>query len=259
MSAQEVAQSVPEAFHEEWRAVVGFEGRYEVSDLGRVRRIGNAPRTPTPNHDGYPEVCFWVDGKVRNFKVHRLVCRAFHGPDNILHNEVAHLDGSRDNARADNLKWASKVENHHHKRLHGTHQAGENHPSAKLTTVQVMQALEMLASGTSTTSIAAMFGVSAAAIDDIKRRRRWRHIVGPREAYRHVGASHGQRMGATNPCAKLTQAQADEIRRRGNAGEKCRDLGKAFGVGHALVNRIVRGEAYRPTPSLIEIDRLKEI
>src|SRR5262245_5051542 len=106
-----------------WLPVVGYEGLYEVSDDGRVRSLHN--RTlglalpPFLDEDGYPRVHLNREGRRRNRRIHRLVAEAFHARHrNILHNEVAHLDGSRTNACASNLKWVSKAENNSHKRLH---------------------------------------------------------------------------------------------------------------------------------------------
>lgn len=246
---------------EVWLPVDGYEGRYEVSSLGCVRSV---PRTeftkaghrrtvkggilaPQKNHDGYLMVGIILNGRRKFSSIHRLVCKAFHGPPTLLHNEAAHLDGDRANARADNLKWVSKIENHSHRRLHGTHGAGEKHPRAKLTNSDVMLALELLAIGHTCKQVGARLGVSGSAIEDIKKRKNWRHLVGPRKAYTPRSTGSGQH-GTDNHFAKLTMAQAEEIRRRGLAGEPCRALGKEFGVGHAAANRIIRGVSYRPRP-----------
>lgn len=113
---------------EEWRPVPDYDGLYEVSNFGRVRSMyWSPPRllALTTDQSGYLVVQMNRKGRRRPYTVHRLVCRAFHGSGDPLHNEAGHLDGNRRNARADNLKWVSKVENHSHKRLHGTHQAGD--------------------------------------------------------------------------------------------------------------------------------------
>jgi hypothetical protein len=86
---------------------------------------------------------------------------------------VAHLDGSRTNAAATNLKWVSHVENHSHRQRHGTDPAGERHPSAKLSEAD---ARAILASDEPHGQIAERFNVSPHTVSDIKRGKRWGHI-----------------------------------------------------------------------------------
>ena len=158
---------------ERWLPVVGFEGLYEVSNLGRVRsKHFSPPRVSRQGTDsnGYPIVMLSKDGKRRPFTVHRLVCRAFHGEPFAIWNEAAHLDGNRANASADNLRWVNKAENHHHKKLHGTHQAGEKHPRAKLTEAAVQRIRTRYASSK---VIAREYGVSRHAVFDIWQGKRW--------------------------------------------------------------------------------------
>jgi hypothetical protein len=92
---------------------------------------------------------------------------------------VAHLDGNRANPRADNLKWVSKVENRSHRKLHGTECDGEHHPIAKLREQDV---IEIRQSTLTYKELAAKFGVSRHAIESVKRRRNWKHVVAARLA-----------------------------------------------------------------------------
>lgn len=87
-------ETVADASPEEWRDVVGYEGLYEVSDHGRVRRHVHAPKT-TKSKPGrlisispkfgrgrtsiYMRVQLWKGGRSRDFLVHRLVWNAFFG------------------------------------------------------------------------------------------------------------------------------------------------------------------------------------
>lgn len=176
---------------EQWLPAVGYEGRYEVSNLGRVRSLARiestriGPRSikggflkSRPNVDGYPHVPLRIGGKLRLVTVHRLVCRAFHGEPTRLHNEVAHLDGNRANARADNLKWASKVENRNHRKLHGTECHGEQHASSKLTreAVEVIRAIPKRCADLK--ALAKRYGVSWRTISSIRSGKGWRHLSG---------------------------------------------------------------------------------
>lgn len=101
---------------EEWRDVVGYEGLYQVSNIGRVKRLKgygcklSRILKPCKNHFGYIDVSLCKDGKEQKKKVHRLVAAAFiQNPDNKP--EIDHIDGTRDNNRADNLRWVTHKEN----------------------------------------------------------------------------------------------------------------------------------------------------
>lgn len=164
---------------EEWRSIPGYEGRYEVSNEGGVRSlprpgVSGGPIKCCPNRDGYLQISLRQNGRLRVRTVHRLVALAFHGDkQSALHNEVAHLNGDRADNRAANLKWVSRSENISHKRLHGTWQAGENHPRAKLTEADVVR---IRSSDETAKNLAASLGISAHTVADVRRGRLWAHV-----------------------------------------------------------------------------------
>jgi len=167
---------------ETWLPAVGYEEHYEVSDLGRVRRIRARTNTYAgkvlkPHNDGggYPsvELCAW--GARRRIKVHRLVARAFLGPcpEDM---EVNHKDGVRSNAAVANLEYVTKSENKLHSiRLHGVvnFRRGETHGNAKLTTADVAA---IRTSSEPHLVLAGRFGVSRQTIGKIKNGDRWPQI-----------------------------------------------------------------------------------
>lgn len=110
---------------EEWRPVVGYEGSYAVSSLGRVKSL---PRkgvrrervlSANPGAQGYPVVSLWANGSGRDVTVHSLVAQAFIGP-RPEGADVAHRDGSRTNNSVDNLRYLSRRENLLEAVEHGT-------------------------------------------------------------------------------------------------------------------------------------------
>lgn len=88
---------------EVWKPIVGYEGRYEVSNLGMVRQ-GEKSVSQYKDGKGYLRVFLCKDGKQRNVKVHRLVALAFiPNPDNLPC--VNHKDEVKTNNQVDNLEW----------------------------------------------------------------------------------------------------------------------------------------------------------
>lgn len=120
---------------ESWRQVVGFEGRYEVSDAGRLRsflpigRCWHGPRPPldTPrmlrpvaDQTGRLRVQLRKDGATHFREIHRLVAVAFLGAPPDGKPLAAHKDGNVANNSAENLYWASHTENRLDACRHGT-------------------------------------------------------------------------------------------------------------------------------------------
>jgi hypothetical protein len=158
---------------ERWQPVAGYETLYAVSDHGRVRSVRNGRVIANLRvTDGYFGVKLHRAGQAKNALVHRLVCQAFCGAAGDGQ-QVAHLDGDRQNNHYSNLAWVSPRENTGHKRLHGTHQAGEMHPRAKLTATTVAAIRE---SDETHAALAREHGVDERTIRDIRTGRRWKEL-----------------------------------------------------------------------------------
>lgn len=99
---------------EEWRDIVGFEGFYEISSLGRVRsHITSKILSPSLCSSGYPKLTLCKYGRHTQHMVHRLVAKAFlPNPDNMR--TVNHIDGNKQNNQANNLEWCSHSDNQRH-------------------------------------------------------------------------------------------------------------------------------------------------
>ena len=102
---------------EQWRDVVGFEGLYRVSDLGRVMSI------PRPSTKGgilkgsrcgtrdYITLQLWKNGKASKVTVHSVVAAAWIGPRPDGH-DISHKDEDNTNNAASNLCYLDKVTHH---------------------------------------------------------------------------------------------------------------------------------------------------
>lgn len=114
---------------EEWKDVVGFEGRYEVSNLGRIRSYvcsfnGKLPKKPKTrilrdaDNKGYRRVLLMSnDGRRCYLSVHRLVAAAFLGDCTGM--EINHIDCDKTNNCVDNLEICTQSQNTIHAYKHG--------------------------------------------------------------------------------------------------------------------------------------------
>lgn len=105
---------------ERWLPVAGFEGRYMVSDHGRVWSELRQRMLSPSTTEGYPSVVLYASDRGRHGRlVHRLVLEAFVCVRPPMA-EACHWDGDRSNARLENLRWGSRGENLADARRHGT-------------------------------------------------------------------------------------------------------------------------------------------
>lgn len=99
-----------------WKDVEGYEGLYQVSNLGNVRSLNYNHRGIVKNlrlsemGRGYLLVELSAGGKGRTFLVHRLVASAFiPNPNN--HPEVNHKDENKHHNNVNNLEWCTRAYN----------------------------------------------------------------------------------------------------------------------------------------------------
>ena len=107
---------------EVWKDVVGFEGKYKVSNYGNVISMnwrGTGKTVPIhkyPMKNGYECVSFWKNKRTHTFYVHRLVAEAFI-PNSEGKDCINHKDSNRRNNNVENLEWCTKKENAVHASL----------------------------------------------------------------------------------------------------------------------------------------------
>lgn len=171
---------------EQWRAIPGYEGIYEVSSLGRVKSLSR----PTPMRNGirvirerilkfqstakggYPTVDIYRKGVAQTVTIHRLVMLAFVGPapDGL---EVCHGNGDPLDNRLENLRYDSRRANRADGIRLGEVPLGEDRVTAKLTWADVDRIREMALFGARHADVAAIFDIHRNHVGKILRREQW--------------------------------------------------------------------------------------
>lgn len=174
---------------ENWEPVVGHEGSYEVSDLGRVRSISRTMSVPSGNgrlyerslrgrvlklsmdRGGYLACCLWFGHVRRIARAHVLVLEAFVGarPDGRF---GCHRDGNPANNSVSNLYWGTQKENMQDAIRHGTMRRGERISFSKLKASEVVD-IRRMRSDASQSELSRRFGVTQSHISRIQNFRAW--------------------------------------------------------------------------------------
>lgn len=168
---------------ETWRPVVGYEGRYEVSDEGRVRSLNYRGRkglvaimNPAINAAGYFLTAF---GKRHmNKMIHVAVAEAFLGkrPDGF---HINHKNGIKTDNRLSNLEYCTPSENSSHAHRTGLQKVnkGEQCSYAKLTEKNISEIRLLRSSGLKQREIASRFNISRQHVGDILLNKKWAHLT----------------------------------------------------------------------------------
>jgi hypothetical protein len=195
---------------EEWRHVVGYEGIYSVSNLGRVRRgCVCASLEMSTLSKGRPKPYISIElsskGRKKMFFIHALVMAAFVGPRPSGYH-INHVDADKGNNRCGNLEYVTPRENSQHavrmrltasgdrqglrkypnavaKGLRSraytspeTLKRGEQNPRSKLTKEQAKWAYSMKYQ-MSAQAVGAQLGISSVSVYHIWNGKTWRHIT----------------------------------------------------------------------------------
>ena len=98
---------------ENWKAVNGYEGLYEVSDKGLVKGLKrNRILKNIVDSLGYVRVSLCKENKIKAHKIHRLVAEHFLKPSE--YKIVNHIDGNKENNSVENLEWCNASQNRKH-------------------------------------------------------------------------------------------------------------------------------------------------
>lgn len=110
-----------------WKIIDGTGNRYEVSNLGNVKCEGKLVPVEIQNN-GYVKVKIELMIGTRWFSLHRIVAVYF-CDGYFIEGQVNHIDGNKENNKAENLEWCTNSENQKHRiDVLGKNCKGENNP-----------------------------------------------------------------------------------------------------------------------------------
>ena len=128
--------------HEIWKDISGFEGLYQVSNLGRIKSFQAVHRKGKPSeyilkpyvsNNGYKQVFLYNGTKKKKLLVHRIVAMSFiDNPHNLP--QVNHKDENRLNNCADNLEWCDNVYNNRYGTKNSRFVESQSYPIEQMTT-----------------------------------------------------------------------------------------------------------------------------
>lgn len=170
--------SLPGPCTETWVSVVGYEGLYEVSDMGRVRsldrvhqsrnrwgpverRLLGGTKALTVDPHGYLQVRLCKDGRAVTLRVNRVVATAFLGAPSDRE-EACHKNHTPSDNRVGNLYWGTRLENEQDKTL-----ALRRNPYTEISREKVFQIREMYAKKRKQIDIAIEIGCSKITVWNI--------------------------------------------------------------------------------------------
>ena len=177
---------------EHWKAIPGYEGLYEASDLGRIRSLdrltcvkkksgnyfrktaGRVLQQTIDSRGLYKLVMLCKEGTNVRHIVHRLIAKTFiSNPLNLP--EVNHKDEDKTNNAVSNLEWCDRAYNNNYGSKYNSSR-GERNQMAKLTVEKVKQIRDEVIPGDpehSMTKVAEKYGVSVTHVCGIVHRRYW--------------------------------------------------------------------------------------
>ncbi|HRG19212.1 MAG TPA: NUMOD4 motif-containing HNH endonuclease [Flavobacterium lutivivi] len=174
---------------EEWFPILFIDEPYEISNLLRVKKLPREVKnkqslfmtkeriiSPWLSKSKYYSIKIKTKGKNTSFLFHRIVAQAFiPNPENKP--QVNHINGIKTDNRIENLEWVTGSENVQHALKTGLliPFKGENHPSSKLTELQVLEIRKLKKSMTQK-EIGKLFGVKYQVIGNILRNEIWKHV-----------------------------------------------------------------------------------
>ena len=171
---------------EVFKDILGYEGLYQVSNLGKVKSTERKAKhwrgglltvksrimKPFTSKCGYLIVSISKNSIDNKFLIHRLVSNAFI-PNPYNKPQVNHINGIKTDNKVSNLEWATTSENSLHAFKNNLKAKGQNRTQSKLTNKEV---LEIRHSNLRNIELSRLYNISKSIISGIQKGRLWKHV-----------------------------------------------------------------------------------
>lgn len=130
-----------------WKDILGYEGQYQISNMGRVKSLGRKVwggktyyfkegkilKNKIGKNKPYYYVCLYKNNKQKTFMIHTLVALNFIG-ERPYKNDICHINGDSSDNRLSNLRYDTRTEN-----FNDMYRQGKKNPNGKLSIDEVLE------------------------------------------------------------------------------------------------------------------------
>lgn len=174
-----------------WKDIKDYEGLYQVSNQGRIKRLSGKCLAKGGNYRNLTETILTLfpnktrynylyvnlnNNGIKQFRVHKLVALAFiENPNNYP--QINHKDADKNNNSVENLEWCTGQQNIDHAKANNLYpeRFGEKAPNCKLTQLEVDNIKERLKNKETGRSIAKLYNISEGMLSLIKHNKNWKN------------------------------------------------------------------------------------
>lgn len=238
-----------------WKDIIGYEGYYVVSSLGRVKRVRYGNRHDKnktlacwANQGGYLYFAASIKKIKKNVSVHSAVAEAFIGsiPEGF---EINHKDGHKDNNTPENLEYVKHAENLTHAHRTGLHKNNcEDCNLSQHTNDQVLKIIELFNKGITRKEIQKEFNISHTGLQMILEKTAWFNLTKDISIDRESQKVQGENCRLS----KLTNGQVIDIFKLKNTGLQIKEVAKRYGVYPQAISDIWKGKTWKHITKITE-------